>query len=74
MLIHKNNNSLDLGYTGNQFTCHNKRKADKVIFAKLDRALVNHIWLNYFPKAKLSQPIIGPEHALIILDMTPSVS
>lgn len=63
------------GYMSNQFTWHNKRKADQAIFGIYDRALVNLYRLNQFPNINLTNlPIIGSNHGPILLNMPLSSS
>lgn len=46
-----------MGYI-NPLPWHNKRKADQVIFARLDRALTNHQCMDLYPFATLSNFLI----------------
>lgn len=50
------------------------RKAEGVIFSRLDRVLVNHPWIKRYPNAtSIHLPIIGSDHAPVILNISPTV-
>lgn len=44
--------------SGSSFTWYNKREAAKAIFARLDRVLTNHHWLNLYPTVVLKNLLI----------------
>ncbi|XP_062114047.1 uncharacterized protein LOC133825067 [Humulus lupulus] len=48
----------DLKFSGCFYTWNNKQKAEEKIYSKIDRALVNSQWTNYFPN---SEAVFLPE-------------
>lgn len=44
---------IDLGYAGHPFTWNNRRYGKDFICERLDRALANEGWCNYFPNSKV---------------------
>ena len=60
---------IDLGASGGKFTWSNGRGPKKRIKARLDRVIVSGDWLCRFGKAGvINLPIVGSDHAPIILD------
>lgn len=43
------NNLIDLRYSDNPFTWHNKKNDQDAIFSKLDRAMANYQWICLYP-------------------------
>ncbi|XP_010670411.1 uncharacterized protein LOC104887478 [Beta vulgaris subsp. vulgaris] len=41
----------DMASTGNKYTSNNKHFSENRVFCKLDRAMINQEWLEYFPTA-----------------------
>lgn len=65
---------IDLGFQGNKFSWCNNREAKDAIFARLDPASINHKWVNiYFVAVLFHLPLIGLDHAAILLNMNPYV-
>lgn len=51
---------------------YNNRQGSQAIFARLDRTVVNHLWLANYPDVILIHPpIIGSDHAPILLNTYP---
>lgn len=46
-VIHSNK-LIDIESIGNAFTSHNKSQNENAIYANLDRALANHLWLTLY--------------------------
>lgn len=63
------NNLVDLGFSSNPFTWHNKRDDGVVIFSRLDRAMANRQWIQIYPSFIVNHlSIIEYNNALIVLD------
>lgn len=63
---------LNNNFPTNKFTWYNKRKGEHAIFARLDRASVKHILLSNYPDVILLHlPILGSDHAPILLNVYP---
>lgn len=54
---------------GNPYTWQNKREKKEAVFARLDRALAKHLWLNMYPNSFLQNfAIFDSDHTLILLN------
>ncbi|KAF7838898.1 ribonuclease H [Senna tora] len=59
---------VDLNTCGVWHTWTNKRKKNKSVWARLDRALCNHQWLTLFPSTALfSLPMVASDHCPLFL-------
>ncbi|KAL0400945.1 UNVERIFIED_CONTAM: hypothetical protein Slati_4124400 [Sesamum latifolium] len=64
----------DLGFQGHSFTWSNKREPPHNVMARLDRACANSDWSARFSNATVEVlPILGSDHAPLILNMTPQL-
>ncbi|XP_072087402.1 uncharacterized protein [Arachis hypogaea] len=64
----------DLGMIGRRFTWTNRRRGQDQIRERLDRALANGEWMDYFPSASLSRLTKnGSDHVPILLDTNPVI-
>ncbi|XP_074322731.1 uncharacterized protein LOC141659702 [Apium graveolens] len=64
----RDTNLVDLELTRHQFTWERGRDTDDWMEIRLDRALTNESWLNYFPLAKLYNLDGAPsDHSVILL-------
>lgn len=62
---------IDIGCIGNPFTWHNECQNDYAIYVRLDRALVNNLWLKLHPNAILTNfPPFGSDHGPILLHLS----
>lgn len=60
---------MDLGFSGNLFTWHNKREKHTIIFSRLGCAMANHLWIKLYPSTYVNYlPIIGSDHAPVLMD------
>lgn len=54
------NNLIDVSFLDNPFTWHNRREKYAAVFSRLDRALINHLWIRLYPFPYIEHlPIIG---------------
>ncbi|XP_056692196.1 uncharacterized protein [Spinacia oleracea] len=62
---------VDIGYNGCPYTWTNARQGAALIQERLDRALVNSVWLNSFPFTKVHHlPRTYSDHAPILISLT----
>lgn len=55
--------TLLIGSTGNPFAWHNKREKPAAIFSRLDRAVVNHLWIKLYQISCVEPlPILSSNH------------
>lgn len=45
---------IDLGFSGDLYTWHNKRETHTATFSILDSAMANHFWINLYPSPTLN--------------------
>ena len=59
---------IDLKYQGQKFTWINKRE-NGLIKKRIDRALVNLVWLEKYPRTQVfNLPIVGSNHGHVLVD------
>lgn len=59
---------FDLNFMGNPFTWSKHRSGDSLILERLDRALVNALWFDFFPNAIVYHLVcVASDHAPILL-------
>ncbi|XP_056692237.1 uncharacterized protein [Spinacia oleracea] len=64
---------VDIGYNGCPYTWTNARQGLELIQERLDRALVNSVWLNNFPFTKVHHlPRTYSDHSPILISLTHS--
>nr|POF00520.1 hypothetical protein CFP56_40349 [Quercus suber] len=65
-------NTLDLGYSGNKYTCARGRWGKALIKRRLDRGIANISWRLALSKASITHlGAINSNHAPILLDTNP---
>ncbi|KAF5459759.1 hypothetical protein F2P56_019679 [Juglans regia] len=52
-------NLRDLGFSGLKFTWSNRRHGDQCISERIDRFLVNSVWLDSFPNARVAHGVVA---------------
>lgn len=68
------NGLLELRSTGQFFTWENRQDPASLIRTKLDRGLVNALWLHGWPDSCVHvEPRIGSDHSPLVLFLTPRV-
>ncbi|XP_073101452.1 uncharacterized protein [Elaeis guineensis] len=62
---------IDLGFSGSAFTWCNNRFGHARVWERLDRALANDGWINYFPDSIVTHlPRIGSDHCPLLLQVS----
>lgn len=59
------NNLIDLDFTGNLHTWHEKREKQATILARLDRNLANHLWVKTHPYSMDQNGILHDQNVRI---------
>ncbi|XP_069145607.1 uncharacterized protein [Solanum lycopersicum] len=61
---------VDIGFSGHRFTWSNKRGINHRIWKRLDRALVNDLWLEKMPQTTITHlSTTGSDHCPLLLEM-----
>lgn len=59
---------IDIGFEGLRFTWSNMRRGSALVEESIDRYFCNQLWLNRFPKARVSHlPRILSDHHLVLI-------
>lgn len=62
---------VDIGYNGQPFTWCNQRDEGARMWKRLDRALVNHKWLDKMPQTTINHlTSVGSDHCPLLLEMS----
>jgi hypothetical protein len=65
--------AVDLGFSGNRFTWHNKRWGNGCIRERLDRGITNILWRSEFPRANvLHLGAVNSDHCPLLIDTNPA--
>lgn len=62
---------IDLGFSGQKFTCYNTRGPLFRIWKRLDRSMVNHKWHEIMPLTTITHlSSVGSDHYPLLMEMS----